>query len=351
MTNRAYAAILAIGLIALSGALSAVDGQTEDGLHLREAELSHRERLDPVVYEFEAVADATIRHQDPDGSFGTAAHLQVSPEVYTYPQRTLGINALLRFDVSDIPGDAVVQSARLMMYYYRYEYANPAYRAVAVWPLLEDWDEETVSWSTRPSHSPQPTSSASMPNTTQQWLEWQVTADVQHHVAHPSDNHGWLVGDSGLYHINIYSPVSFFRSREAQENGPRLVVEVANDPPDAPTISGPARGKAGMPYPYTIAATDPDGNRLYYRVQWGGDGDSSGWLGPYPSGEAITLEHAWDTRGTYTISAQARDAHGAESDWGTLEVSMPLTRCTLLGSILKWLADALLLFPGEAAGL
>ena len=46
------------------------------------------------------------------------------------------------------------------------------------------------------------------------------------------------------------------------------------------------------------------------------------WYNPEESGPGIA-NHSWDTKGTYTIKARAIDIHGAESEWGELEVSMP----------------------------
>jgi hypothetical protein len=47
------------------------------------------------------------------------------------------------------------------------------------------------------------------------------------------------------------------------------------------------------------------------------------WIGPYGSGEEVTINHTWSKRGNYNIKAKAKDALGAESNWGTLYVSMP----------------------------
>jgi parallel beta-helix repeat protein len=96
-----------------------------------------------------------------------------------------------------------------------------------------------------------------------------------------------------------------------------------NHAPEAPTIQGPSSGAAGTTYNYTFVTTDPDGNTVSYYIDWG-DGTNTGWLGPHPSGEEITMSHAWNTRGSYTIKAKAKDIYGAESAWGTLKITMPI---------------------------
>jgi len=107
-----------------------------------------------------------------------------------------------------------------------------------------------------------------------------------------------------------------------------------NNPPNKPEITGPATGKPGVEYTYTFTATDPEDNDLYYYIEWG-DGSNSGWIGPNASGETITVKHTFATKGTYMIVCKAKDVYGLESDWGTLEVSIPRTRISFIYRILE----------------
>lgn len=102
-------------------------------------------------------------------------------------------------------------------------------------------------------------------------------------------------------------------------------IQETNNPPNKPTIIGSERGKADNYYEYTFSAIDPEGNIVYYIVEWG-DGMSSGWKGPYKSGEQMNLSHSWDEEGSYDIRAKARDVYGSESDWSALSVSMPKSK-------------------------
>ena len=105
---------------------------------------------------------------------------------------------------------------------------------------------------------------------------------------------------------------------------PLLVTIMVDRPPNTPTIDGPADGKPGTAYLYTFTTTDLDGDMVYYYIDWG-DNQTSGWVGPYNSGATATVTHQWAEEGTYTIQAKAKDILGAESDWGTLEVTMPVS--------------------------
>jgi hypothetical protein len=101
-----------------------------------------------------------------------------------------------------------------------------------------------------------------------------------------------------------------------------LVTIVQDEPPSPPIIDGPTHGKAGVNYTYTFVATNPESNDVYYWIEWG-DGAQTEWIGPYPTGQHVTINHTFTKKGTYMIKAKAKDIHGVESAWATLEVSMP----------------------------
>ena len=74
---------------------------------------------------------------------------------------------------------------------------------------------------------------------------------------------------------------------------------------------------------YNFTLDDPELDDIELFVDWD-DGNTTGWLGPFDSGETQTLTHSWSEKGTYTVKAKARDTYdGSESNWAILEVSMP----------------------------
>lgn len=115
-----------------------------------------------------------------------------------------------------------------------------------------------------------------------------------------------------------------------------IVVEYSSAP-NAPDIDGPAKGKPEIEYDYTFVTTDPDGDNVSYYIDWGDD-QIEEWIGPYPSGQEVTLSHAWSEEGTYLIQAKAKDVYGVESDWGTLEVNIPRKRVAF-ASLLQQLLE------------
>lgn len=93
-------------------------------------------------------------------------------------------------------------------------------------------------------------------------------------------------------------------------------------PPLKPTITGPTTGTVNHEYPYNSTTTDPDGDPVFYLIDWD-DGTISDWLGPYNSGASCEATHTWTKKGTYTIKVKAKDTSGLESDWASLSVTMP----------------------------
>ena len=104
---------------------------------------------------------------------------------------------------------------------------------------------------------------------------------------------------------------------------------LVNNAPEKPIINGPTTGRPDIEYEFTIQTTDPEDQQLHYYIQWG-DGDITDWIGPYASGEEITVNHTYEKKKTYIIKAKARDEKNAESDLGTFEIKIP--RITTFGS-------------------
>jgi hypothetical protein len=93
-------------------------------------------------------------------------------------------------------------------------------------------------------------------------------------------------------------------------------------PPQVPEISGTVNGKPKIEYEYTFVSENPSRNDLFYYIDWG-DGTVDEWIGSYCSGEEIIVNHSWGEKGSFTVKAKVKDTKGLESDWGTLEVTMP----------------------------
>ena len=99
------------------------------------------------------------------------------------------------------------------------------------------------------------------------------------------------------------------------EDGSAMVSIRKNDPPVPPVITGPHYGKVNTLYTFSVGdITDPDGDQLYVFLDWG-DGNYSGWLGPYVS--EPTIIHSWSKPGNYSFRIKIKDIWGAVSNWST----------------------------------
>jgi len=96
-------------------------------------------------------------------------------------------------------------------------------------------------------------------------------------------------------------------------------------PPEPPTVNGPIAGKPGMEYEYKAITTDPEGDQIFYKFDWG-DGTDSGWIGPYDSGQEATESHAWSEVGNYSLKVRAKDVNDSISYWSEpypVQIALP----------------------------
>jgi hypothetical protein len=96
-----------------------------------------------------------------------------------------------------------------------------------------------------------------------------------------------------------------------------LIAEIANFPPNAPTITGPAMGANDIEYDYSFICTDPDDEDVYFFIDWGDDNIDE-WIGPAASGEEYIVSHMWSSPGEYELKAKAKDINNYEGEWSTI---------------------------------
>jgi len=88
-----------------------------------------------------------------------------------------------------------------------------------------------------------------------------------------------------------------------------------NQPPSKPIIlSAPTFGNSETQLDFYTVAIDPEVDQIYYMWDWG-DGELSGWLGPFASGQTSEAHHTWDESGEFEIKVKAKDSNDAESYW------------------------------------
>lgn len=158
-----------------------------------------------------------------------------------------------------------------------------------------------------------------------QFIQMQLLGDDDYHAIIPAQVNGTTVSyyihaedASGRAENHPYIGAAGAHTFIASGGGP------ANSPPEKPqTPSGKNQGKARTTYLYSTQTTDPDNDQVFYLWGWG-DGNESGWTGPFASGATATAQKSWSAKGTYSVRVKAKDVHGDESNWSDpLVVTMP----------------------------
>ena len=95
--------------------------------------------------------------------------------------------------------------------------------------------------------------------------------------------------------------------------------------PTSPKISGPTNCKPGIEYDYTFVSYDPNDDAIFYWIEWSPITKNE-WIGPYESGEEITISITWPDEGAFEIRAKAKNQLGMESNFGTLTINVDKSR-------------------------
>lgn len=82
-------------------------------------------------------------------------------------------------------------------------------------------------------------------------------------------------------------------------------VRLPNQPPLAPTLSGPEQGSVLKTYSLRLVTTDSNGDNVRFLIDWGdGTQNVTGFM---PSNQNILIPHRWTSWGYFVIQAYAED--------------------------------------------
>ena len=150
--------------------------------------------------------DVHIRQDYPDNNEGDAPDMNIRNEFGAHPQG-FAWQGVIRFDVSSVQiPDNTTLKATLYCYYRTFKDNNPAGRPFYLYRITDEWNEETVTWNTRPSCAPQISAIASVPDKPGNWMKWDVTDDVVAFIDGSEKNFGWKISDDiywGYFNIPI----------------------------------------------------------------------------------------------------------------------------------------------------
>ena len=106
--------------------------------------------------------------------------------------------------------------------------------------------------------------------------------------------------------------------------------------PTAPDINGQTIGVRRTKYDYKLKSLSPLDRDVYYCVEWG-DRKNTGWLGPYNSGEEVTVSHSWDSCKTFYIQVRVKDSENLWGPWGELFVTIEKNKDISISPLLRFL--------------
>ena len=265
-------------------------------------------------------------------------------------------------------GESYYKSDSTWMDLYDYDFSNPTWDQTAnfcIKGLCDGWvptepdlegDEELIWNNVQPDSTVYDDITIKNIGGSYSRLDWEVSEwpEWGTWTFNPSEGYN-LIPESGDFNIQlevkvpdteneVYTGEIKIVNQENAEDFLTIVVTLSTMKPDIPTINGQTNGKPGTEYEYTIKSSDPDGDNIYYLISWD-DGNIDDWIGPYSSGEEVVVTHTWSEQGTYTIRAKAKDDYNMQSEWGTLEVSMPRTKMLFNSRIIALFANLHTLLP------
>jgi hypothetical protein len=88
----------------------------------------------------------------------------------------------------------------------------------------------------------------------------------------------------------------------------------SNHAPAVPAVpAGPEYCLKDTTYTFKTVASDPDGDSVAIRFDWG-DSTASHWVGWFASGDTVAFTHAWSDTGNFEIRVLAQDTRLLSSD-------------------------------------
>lgn len=226
------------------------------------------------------------------------------------------MRAFLKFDVSSIPSDAAINSAKFRIYMHSATPSGDSDMRVESRHLGSDWSQCSVTWN---SHQPDwgPVYGESWIGTNPGWLEFDVTDIVRDWVYGTHANYGLTVmGDETVRERQRM----FYSSRDTGGNYPRLVVDytlhVDNEPPVVAV--DPLPQWSDEQFTVTWSGYDPGGSGIaWYDVEWGVSGQPwNPWLNHTTTTSSPFYGGANGT--TYQFRARGVDNAGNVQDWSPL---------------------------------
>jgi hypothetical protein len=251
---------------------------------------------------FSPTDDTMIKKEHIYQQSGYGIYMTVRNGYATVEDNNYEIDSLIMFDLFSIPSTAIIHSASIHLYYYDWSETNPAGRNLTLYLLTSSWTEEYANWYAKPSYTIIPSSSAIVPNSTEQWMTWDVTSDVQY-LVNERAYYGWRIADETNWNQPDI-PMTYFRTKENENYIPYLEITYTTEEVNTEPISGfsitPSNPTTQDSIEFRDTSYDPDGMIVEWLWTFG-DGTSSTNKNPL---------HTYKQSGEYTVTLQVTDSDG-----------------------------------------
>ncbi len=187
--------------------------------------------------------DANIIDYSPDANIGSVTYIHIAK--WTHNGDPSRERALIAFDLSSIASDATILSATLFLYADAFTPGVPAHTLVTtnaflVQKITSHWDEQTVSWNTKPNVTSLHEITLPPTNITTQNYEIDVKSLIEDMITDPSHSFGFMF--SLLDEVTLYNCINFFSSESPfPSTRPKLEITYLEtpvvNPPKPPTLA------------------------------------------------------------------------------------------------------------------
>jgi hypothetical protein len=278
--------ILSFIVISIIPNVSSVIKETKDIINIK--------KINKDSFEFYPTDLATISKMNPDENY---SDFEIIP---------LDRETLIKFDISSLPENTPIYSAKIISKFNYYTGLNPYGFNLSCYRLTSDWSEENVTWNTKPTNHSIPTSNASIPLYFI-FMSWDVKNDLLSFIKDKDYNYGWKINCENEIYEN--TSLGF--------GDPVLIINTeANQPPNNPDQpSGPIHIYPGIIYSYSTITIDPEDDYVRYGWDWNGNGtvNEEDWSEFIPSDSRHIRSFRWNTAGTYNVKVKAEDIYGEQS--------------------------------------
>jgi len=164
--------------------------------------------------------DADIFEKSPNYNSGSDKYLN-----FRSFQSGWNYQIFIKFDLSTIRLDMAIKYAKLKIYYVNWVDNNPGGDAMYLYRVLQDWNENTITWNNQPSTTYESSSQCILSESPNNWIIWDITDDVNKFISEEVQNYGWFLKDETSWNgSNI--PLGRFYSKEYGDYTPYIEIGI-----------------------------------------------------------------------------------------------------------------------------